>query len=325
MKQKRIGSSIIVVLVMIYLLIPLAVTIIYSLFEQWTDIVPRGFSFSAYAEIFQDKEFLLSLGRTVVICIIPVALTIVLVLLALFVTTIYFPKLEQYVQIICMIPYTIQGVILSVSILGLYVSNPTFLGNRIVMLIGAYCIIILPYIYQGIRNGMRSVNMPMLLEAAEMLGASKLYAFFKVIVPNILSAIVVSSLLAIGIIFGDGMLVHYEIFFGKLLSQILEQVIHRPAIVHIINLTTTNREKIIREILAEDLDALLWEGPVIEADAIAELRAHGLPVISMKSAPSPGCDCVYFDMDTLGAEIAKRLLRKKRKNDSERGPHYTLH
>ena len=117
MKQKRIGSSIIVVLVMIYLLIPLAVTIIYSLFEQWTDIVPRGFSFSAYAEIFQDKEFLLSLGRTVVICIIPVALTIVLVLLALFVTTIYFPKLEQYVQIICMIPYTIQGVILSVSIL----------------------------------------------------------------------------------------------------------------------------------------------------------------------------------------------------------------
>ena len=75
------------------------------------------------------------------------------------------------------------------------------------MLIGAYCIIILPYIYQGIRNGMRSVNMPMLLEAAEMLGASKLYAFFKVIVPNILSAIVVSSLLAIGIIFGDYVLV----------------------------------------------------------------------------------------------------------------------
>ena len=50
---------------------------------------------------------------------------------------------------------------------------------------------------------MRAVNMPMLLEAAEMLGASKLYAFFKVIVPNILSAIIVSSLLAVGIIFGD--------------------------------------------------------------------------------------------------------------------------
>ena len=106
-----------------------------------------------------------------------------------------------------MIPYTIQGVILSVSILALYVSNPTFLSNRVIMLIGAYCIIILPYIYQGIRNGMRAVNMPVLLEAAEMLGASRIYAFFRVIVPNIISAIVVSSLLAVGIIFGDYVLV----------------------------------------------------------------------------------------------------------------------
>ena len=101
----------------------------------------------------------------------------------------------------------IIGVILSVSILALYVSNPTFLSNRIIMLIGAYCIIILPYIYQGIRNGMRAVNMPVLLEAAEMLGASRIYAFFRVIVPNIISAIVVSSLLAVGIIFGDYVLV----------------------------------------------------------------------------------------------------------------------
>ena len=49
--------------------------------------------------------------------------------------------------------------------------------------------------------------MPMLLEAAEMLGASKLYGFFRVIVPNIISGITVSSLLAVGIIFGDYVLV----------------------------------------------------------------------------------------------------------------------
>jgi hypothetical protein len=68
-----------------------------------------------------------------------------------------------------MIPYTIQGVILSVSILSLYGKSGTILGERMVMLIGAYCIIILPHIYQGIRNSMHAVNMPMLLEAAEML------------------------------------------------------------------------------------------------------------------------------------------------------------
>jgi putative spermidine/putrescine transport system permease protein len=82
-----------------------------------------------------------------------------------------------------------------------------FLGDRKVMLIGAYCIIILPYIYQGIRNSMHAVNMPMLIEAAEMLGSSKLEAFIRVIIPNIISGITVSSLLAVGIIFGDYVLI----------------------------------------------------------------------------------------------------------------------
>ena len=67
----------------------------------------------------------------------------------------------------------------------------------------SYCIIILPHIYQGIRNSMHAVNMNMLIEAAEMLGASRLYAFFRVIVPNIITGITVSSLLAVGILFGD--------------------------------------------------------------------------------------------------------------------------
>ena len=40
-----------------------------------------------------------------------------------------------------------------------------------------------------------------------MLGASKIYAFFRVVVPNIISAIIVSSLLAVGIIFGDYVLI----------------------------------------------------------------------------------------------------------------------
>ncbi len=203
MKKHSIGSVIIIIAVLIYMLLPLVVSVIYSLFTNWTGILPVGFTLQKYADLFADKAFLASLGRTIIICIIPIALTILLVLLALFVTTIYFPKLEKYVQIICMIPYTIQGVILSVSILSLYVNNKSLLGNRIIMLIGAYCIIILPHIYTGIRNGMRAVNMPVLLEAAEMLGATKIYAFFRIIVPNIISAVVVSSLLAVGIIFGD--------------------------------------------------------------------------------------------------------------------------
>ena len=204
MKKKRVRSAgIIMVLIMIWLLLPLAATIIYSLFEDWTGIIPRGFTLANYEKIFTDPAFLTSMYQTVLICVIPILLTVLVMLLALFVVTVYFPKLEKYVQMLSMIPYTIQGVILSVSILVLYARSDSGLGNRMVMLIGAYCIIILPHIFNGIRNGMRAVNMNMLLEAAEMLGESKFRAFFKIIVPNILPGITVSSLLAVSLLFGD--------------------------------------------------------------------------------------------------------------------------
>lgn len=203
MKKSRTSANIVMTIVIIWLLIPLLATIIYSLFQDWTGILPKGFTLDSYKKIFSDPAFLTSMYQTVLVCVVPIVITIIVVLLALFVVTVYFPRLEKYVQLLCMIPYTIQGVILSVSILTLYARGNSVLSGRMTMLMGAYCIIILPHIYNGIRNGMRAINMTMLLEAAEMLGESKLKAFFKVIVPNILTGITVSSLLAVGLLFGD--------------------------------------------------------------------------------------------------------------------------
>ena len=117
MKKSRVSANIIMTIVIIWLLIPLLATIIYSLFEKWTGIVPEGFTLNAYRTIFTNKDFLTSMYQTLLVCVVPIVITILVVLLGLFAVTVYFPKLEKYVQLLCMIPYTIQGVILSVSIL----------------------------------------------------------------------------------------------------------------------------------------------------------------------------------------------------------------
>lgn len=207
MKDKNIMSRLFVILVIVYLLIPLVATFIYSVFDKWTGILPQQFTLRHYVDLLSDSVFLTSLFRTIIISIVPIIITILLVLMALFVTLVYFPKFEKTLQFLCMIPYMIQGVILSVSIISLYAAAPGVFGNRIFLLIGAYCIIILPHIYQGIKNSMSAINMNMLLEATEMLGASKLHGFFKVIIPNILSGITISALLSVGIIFGDYVLI----------------------------------------------------------------------------------------------------------------------
>ena len=77
MKKKTKVATFLMVLIMAYLLLPLVVTIVYSLFRKWTYIVQEQFSLESYVTILQDKEFLLCIVRTLAACVIPIAITIV--------------------------------------------------------------------------------------------------------------------------------------------------------------------------------------------------------------------------------------------------------
>ncbi|WP_276867449.1 ABC transporter permease [Enorma massiliensis] len=189
--------------VALYLLIPFAVTLVYSLFVEWTDILPSGFTLRNYVELFSNTTFWMSIARTLILCIVSVIITIVLILAAMYVVVAVNRKLAGVMQFLCMIPYALQGVILSIGIISLYTGTGTILSNRLFMLFGAYTILVLPYIYQGIRNALNSIDAEMLIQAAEMLGCGRFRAYVQVVLPNILSGILVSSLLAESIIFGD--------------------------------------------------------------------------------------------------------------------------
>ena len=203
MKKSSLFSRVFLVVLAIYLVTPFALTLIYSLFVEWTDVLPQGFTLRNYIELFSDPEFWGSIGRTLVLCAVSVLVTIVLLLLAMYVVLVVNRRLSAIMQFVCMIPYALQGVILSISIISLYSGTSTLLSNRMLMLFGAYTVLVLPYIYQGIRNSMNAINAGMLIQAAEMLGCGKFTAYWKVVLPNVFSGILVSALLAQSIVFGD--------------------------------------------------------------------------------------------------------------------------
>lgn len=206
--KKKVSSVIIIFLLCVYLIFPLALTFFYSVFQQWTDILPAGFTLQYFQQAFTDNRFLASLGRTVLISILPVLLCTLIVLLAMYVVVVYLPQFDRVMRVLCMIPYAIQGIILAVSILSLYVDAPGPFSDRIFMLTAAYCVMILPYMYQSTKNSLSAVNAPRLLETAQILGAGKLRAFFSIIVPNIISGIIISMMLSVSIIFGDFVVVN---------------------------------------------------------------------------------------------------------------------
>ena len=202
-QKTSLAGKIFLGVVAAYLLVPFLATLVYSLFVEWTDILPSGFTLRNYQELFTNTVFWASIGRTLVLCLVSVAITIVLILLAMYVVVAVNRKVAPVMQFLCMIPYALQGVILSIGIISLYTGTGTILSNRMFMLFGAYTILVLPYIYQGIRNALNSIDAGMLIQAAEMLGCGRFSAYVQVVLPNILSGILVSSLLAESIIFGD--------------------------------------------------------------------------------------------------------------------------
>ncbi len=206
MKQK--GNPLVMGLIAVYLIIPLAMVFIYSLCVEWTSILPTGFTMKYYVQLFSDGAFWLAVLRSVAIAVVPATLTTTFILLVMYVVTVYHPKWDRYIGIACTIPYAIQGIILPISVLSLYNGAPGVLSNRILLLICTYCIVVLPYMYQGIKNSITGVDATRILEAAQLLGASRFYGFFRIVVPSIFRGIVISFLLSSAIVFGDFVIVN---------------------------------------------------------------------------------------------------------------------
>lgn len=204
MKRKHTLSHIIITVLLLYLLIPLIGTFLFSIATKWqTTVFPEGFTFKWYLQMVTDVRFLESVARSFAASGLSVAASIAVMVPAIFLVEVYFPALDKYLSILVTIPFAIPGVIFAVGLMKIYSSGPLPIAGTLWILIAAYFVIILPYTYQAVRNSLLGINAGVLMEAAEMLHASKLQAFLLVILPNIFKGVMISALLSFSILFGE--------------------------------------------------------------------------------------------------------------------------
>lgn len=191
-------------LLMIYLLIPLLATGLYAFAKDWqTTVLPQSWTLEWLGEMFQDLRFLDALWTSLYLCLISVALSLVVMLPAVFVITVYLPRWETFMKGLVVLPYAVPGVVAAVGLIRTYSSGPIDIAGTAYILIGAYFVVILPYMYQGIRNSLLTVSAVELLNAAELLGAHRMRAFVTVILPNIWPGVIISTLLSFSVLFGE--------------------------------------------------------------------------------------------------------------------------
>ncbi|MBD8520103.1 ABC transporter permease [Lysinibacillus fusiformis] len=204
--KKRGLADLFFLLLVGYLILPVLATMLYAFASKWNKtILPEGFTLKWFFTLFQDSDFIQAFGRSVLLAGGAVSIALLVIVPAIFVIVLYFPKYEKWIQMAVVMVYSFPGIILAVGLIRVYsqIGIP-----MIFVVLGAYVVGILPYIYQGTRNSLRNIDARQLLDAAQLLGASKRQAFTKILLPTVYPGLFAGALLSFSVLFGEFVLIN---------------------------------------------------------------------------------------------------------------------
>jgi putative spermidine/putrescine transport system permease protein len=134
-------------------------------------------------------------------------LTALLMLVLLVPTTVWvrlrLPGLRRLIEFICLLPLTIPAIVLVVGLAPVYAWVTYFLGGSSLTLTFAYTILVLPYAYRAIDAGLSAIDVKTLAEAARSLGAGWGTVMWRVVLPNIRSAVLSAAFLTVALVLGE--------------------------------------------------------------------------------------------------------------------------
>jgi len=147
------------------------------------------------------------LSAGIVASLLQSALTTLLMLVLLVPTAIWIrirlPWLRRFVEFICLLPLTIPAIVLVVGLAPIYAWVTYFLGGSSWTLAFAYTILVLPYAYRAIDAGLSAIDVRTLAEAARGLGAGWATVMWRVVLPNIRSAVLSAAFLTVALVLGE--------------------------------------------------------------------------------------------------------------------------
>jgi ABC-type uncharacterized transport system permease subunit len=208
-------NNIILVLVALCLLIPPIASLAFS-FSNGTKI-----DFSAFHQLFSDNMFKQSLVHSLEMAFATAILTIVLVTPTAYWVHHRVPQARSFLHVLTLIPFVVPAIIMSLGLVELYgTSNPLadilslglvpllsaapfHIVNTPQLLVCAYVILSLPFVYRFIENSLRAINTTALTEAAYSQGSGWWRAFLTVIVPNIWPGVMSAALLTFSMVMGE--------------------------------------------------------------------------------------------------------------------------
>lgn len=202
-QMKRFWAWAIVAFGMCYFFLPLIGMLEFSLKMR------RGtYSFDAYTSVLGDPRFRATFGYSAVMAAMTIVLGMLIVVPTVFWVRLKLPKLRPLIEFITLLPLVIPPIVIVFGYIRLFNTSSwlpltgSALGSDILLMIG-YSVLSLPYMYRAVDTGLAAIDVRTLTEAAQSLGAGWATVLAKVILPNVLVAVLSGAFLTFAIVIGE--------------------------------------------------------------------------------------------------------------------------
>jgi putative spermidine/putrescine transport system permease protein len=225
-----------IILGILYFFLPLLATFLFSLRAKLGVL-----SFQAYQNILTDPDFVYSFGSSAVWAVLTIIVGILIFVPTAYLIRLRLPAFRTPVEFITLLPFVIPVIVYTFSLVRTFSQPPLLIVDSPVVLIAAYAVISMPYMYSAVDTGLRAIDVRTLTEAGQSLGAGWGTILFRIILPNIRVAILSGAFITFAIVMGELIIAQYLVkpAFAPFMAFLMQQKAYEPAALAIVSFALT--------------------------------------------------------------------------------------
>jgi putative spermidine/putrescine transport system permease protein len=171
---------------------------VYFLIPLWSAL--RFAGIKSFGSVISEDGFTSSLSLSVRLAVVTTVITIALMLPTTVYVHLRLPKLRRLMEGITILPIVIPPVVLIVGVLQL---APGSLKSTPYLLALIYVVLAMPFAYRAIDAGLRALDLKTIVEAASSLGAGWINTLWRVVLPNLRTAVLSAVVLTVALVLGE--------------------------------------------------------------------------------------------------------------------------
>lgn len=188
---------------LVYFFLPLIGTVEFSLRMR------RGeYSLDAYRVVLADPGFRATFGYSVALALATILVGVLIVVPTAYWVRLRLPRWRPIIEFITLLPLVIPAIVIVFGYIRMFNTSSILpltgsaAGTNLLLMFG-YTTLALPYMYRAVDTGLRTIDVATLTEAAQSLGAGWLTIMARVILPNVLVAVLSGAFLTFAIVIGE--------------------------------------------------------------------------------------------------------------------------